>query len=544
MTQEALREKLYQKYIEPTRHKEKDYIGIEIEMPILNLNKEAVDFSVLHDITDLFMKEFDFHVDRMDDYDNIYAVLHEPTNDIFSYDCSYNNLELSLGKAENIQEIEVRFKKYYTFLQNCFKKYNYTLTGMGVNPYRSYNNNVPIPCGRYRMLYHFLSSYQKYTDVPMYFHKYTDYGFFACASQVQLDIKYEDLLETINTFSKLEPFKAVLFSNSVLYDEEDFKDVLCCRDMFWENSTHGINPHNIGMFDYEFKETEELLDYISSTSMFCTERDGKYIDFRPTPVTEYFAQDEITGEYFDRTIESHQNITFSPEDSDLDFLRTYKFNDLTYRGTIEFRSCCTQPMKDNMTIAAFHLGLKKNLKKLTHLLDNDTVIYQHGYNATELRKLLIKANLPDFVDEDAKKLLELDSLTSHLVEKAEDRTGWSIHEWGAFRETNFQNIEDFEFASWETYRVYRSKDMGFYVSASIPTDTYEKNIRSYEQGFYNENKEVLAKIHELFSAKEQIMGGNYTLKNPTPENENMARMIAVYLDFQPEEKPEVSMKMN
>lgn len=401
MTQKELREKLYQRYIEPTKHKEKDYIGIEIEMPILNLKKEAVDFEVLHDITYFFMKKFDFKLQKRDDYGNIYAVVHEETGDIFSYDCSYNNLELSLGKAVTIQEIETRFKKYYDFLQECFKKYDYTLTGMGVNPYRDYNNNVPIPCGRYRMLYHFLNSYPEYIDVPMYFHKYTDYGFFACASQVQLDIRYENLLESINTFSRLEPLKAVIFSNSVLLNAPDMKDNLCCRDIFWENSTHGINPHNIGMFEYEFKDEEELLDYISSTSLFCTERGEKYINFRPVPVTEYFSQKEITGEYFDRTTESHQKITFTPEDSDLELLRTYKFDDLTYRGTIEFRSGCTQPMSDSMTIAAFHVGLKQNLSKLTELLEKDTVIYQHGYNPTELRRLLTKTTLPDFIDEDA-----------------------------------------------------------------------------------------------------------------------------------------------
>lgn len=57
---------------------------------------------------------------------------------------------------------------------------------MGVNPYRIYNHNVPIPNGRYRMLFHHLGSYKKY-QLPMYFHDYPEFGTFSSASQVQLD---------------------------------------------------------------------------------------------------------------------------------------------------------------------------------------------------------------------------------------------------------------------------------------------------------------------------------------------------------------------
>lgn len=96
---------------------------------------------------------------------------------------------------------------------------------------------------------------------------------------------YENLAETINTFGKLEPIKSLLFSNSPLSDE--FVNLLCSRDMFWENSTHGINPHNIGMFDCDFTNNDEILEYIESCSLYCTERDGKYINFPPVPVSEY-----------------------------------------------------------------------------------------------------------------------------------------------------------------------------------------------------------------------------------------------------------------
>lgn len=400
MDQEFVRERLYEKYILPTKKNKDNYVGIEIEMPIINLEKKAVDFSVVHKITDSFMERFQFQVAGRDEEGNIYSISDEVHGDILSYDCSYNNLELSLGKEKELITIHHRFLSYYNFLQKEFRKHHYTLTGMGINPYRIYNHNVPIPNGRYRMLFHHLHSYKKY-DLPVFFHHYPEFGTFSSASQVQLDVNYEELLTTIHAFNKIEPIKAILFSNSVLLDEQE--DLLCCRDMLWENSTQGINPHNIGMFDCTFESEEDLLSYIESTSIYCVEREDKYINFSPVKIMEYFNRPYVEGEYYEDG--AYKSIRINPQISDLQYLRTFKFEDLTFRGTIEFRSVCCQPIKDCMTVAAFHLGLKNRLQELDELLKQDYVIYHQGYTAGELRKMFVRSELPAFVD--VEKLYEL-----------------------------------------------------------------------------------------------------------------------------------------
>lgn len=401
MESKIIRELLYKRYIEPTKQNAKKYVGVEIEMPIINLSEKAVDFEVVHTITDSFIKHFDFDVTGIDDEGNIYSATSSVNGDILSYDCSYNNLELSFGKESNLYTIQTRFNEYYKFLQNELNKYNYTLTGMGVNPYRNFNNNVPIPNERYRMLFHHLSSYKNYYDLPMYFHHYPKFGMFSSASQVQLDVTYDNLPTVLNAFSKLEPIKALLFSNSVLLDEKE--DLLCSRDMFWENSTHGINPHNIGMYDCEFSSVEDVLSYIETTSIYCVERDNKYINFAPTNIYDYFDKPSIKGEYFDNG--EYKEIEFKPQLNDIEYLRTFKFEDLTFRGTIEFRSVCCQPVKDSLCVAAFHLGLMRKAKELYKLFENDRILYHNGYTASELRKMLVKNNLPEFINED--KLYDL-----------------------------------------------------------------------------------------------------------------------------------------
>ena len=90
------------------------------------------------------------------------------------------------------------------------------------------------------------------------------------------------------------------------------------------------------MYGLEFESIDEIIFYIRSMSLYCVERDGKYVNFHPIPLAEYFSTEEIAGEYFDG--EQYQPIIVHPEISDIQYLRSFKFEDLTFRGTVEFRS--------------------------------------------------------------------------------------------------------------------------------------------------------------------------------------------------------------
>lgn len=400
MEQTKINNAIFEKYIAPTKSKTKRFIGIEIEMPVVNLDKAPVDEEIVFKMSAAFCSHFGFSVIGRDADGNANSMQDDITGDNLSFDCCYSNLELSLGKGKNLHQIKERFDKYYSFINKFFSEYNYTLTGMGINPYYDINYNRPIQNERYRMLYHHLHSYKKYENSGFAFHSFPAFGTFTSASQVQIDIFYEDLISVINTFGKLEPFKSLLFSNSVLPEEPD---LMCARNMLWERSMQGYNPHNIGMFEYDLKDIDDLVEYIKSTSIYCTMRSGKYINFTPIPINEYLKLDKIQGEYFDG--EQYQSIEFAPCPEDLEYLRTFKFEDLTYRGTIEFRSMCCQPISDCMSIAAFHIGLLERVQELQGLLNSDNVIYSHGYSASELQRMFSKKSLPDFVDKE--KLVQL-----------------------------------------------------------------------------------------------------------------------------------------
>ena len=192
---ETVRNNLFDEFIKATKQK-KNFIGIEIEIPIINLDKKAVNFDVVHKVTDKFCRQYsNFKEDGIDYEGNVFSLKNNNNNDIFCYDCSYANIEFAMGREKDLFSIYARFCDYYAFTKECFEEFNHTLTGMGINPYMGYNENHPIPSERYLMLYHHLKSFNNYKNVPMYFHDYPEYGMFSSASQVQLDVYKEDLVK-------------------------------------------------------------------------------------------------------------------------------------------------------------------------------------------------------------------------------------------------------------------------------------------------------------------------------------------------------------
>lgn len=396
-----LKKAVEKKYIEPIRRPAKPWVGIEFEFPVVNLRDEEVDFGLVHRMINAFADRFDFSSVERDDDGEIYLAIQPDNDDTISGECSYNTIEFSFGVTDNMCQLYDTFTEYYTFVQDFLAKEDHMLTGMGINPNFRLNRNIPVPNYRYRMLFHHLQSYCKYGDTVR-FHNFPEFGLFSGASQVQLDVEEANVIEVINTFSRLEPLKALLFANSL------FGDYLCSRDFLWRRSLHGLNPHNLDMYEEELHSIDELVEYIMSMSLYCLDRDGKYINFPPTPLKEYFSNQENTGEFYDGS--DYRAITFEPKLSDLEYLRSFKFEDLTHRGTVEFRSVCEQPLSQVMSPAAYHTGLLRKLPELTGLLDDDCIMYRDGSTPVQLRREFVKKGTPKQLDQKAYSRLLLETV--------------------------------------------------------------------------------------------------------------------------------------
>ena len=67
MDAEIIRQALEEKYLTPTRKERPLHSGIEVEMPVLNLKKEAVDFDIVHKTAERFIEICGFVPEKWDD---------------------------------------------------------------------------------------------------------------------------------------------------------------------------------------------------------------------------------------------------------------------------------------------------------------------------------------------------------------------------------------------------------------------------------------------------------------------------------------------
>ena len=88
-------------------------------------------------------------------------------------------------------------------------------------------------------------------------------------------------------------------------------------------------------------------------------------------------------------------IIIYPQEKDFETHRSYQYQDLTTRGTVEFRSVCTQPLDRTFASAAFHLGLLVNLDKLEAYLETAPFFKEFGRNYKFLRRQFSKKKLTD-----------------------------------------------------------------------------------------------------------------------------------------------------
>ncbi|MDR1568282.1 MAG: gamma-glutamylcysteine synthetase [Streptococcaceae bacterium] len=409
MTTDRLgRELLYRRYIKDLPVEQKNYIGIELEFPIVNLAHEAVDINFVRTLMLELCDNFGFEVIKRDSDGLPIEIIKKATGDVIVFEVSYNNLEFALGKVSNLWEAHQKITNYLDIVQDFLALKNHRLTGLGVNPDWQINDNQPVKTSRYQMLTDYLESYQAYDEIDSnFFHHYPRYGAFISGSQVQLDVTKDNLLDVLNIFNQIEPAKAWLFGNSYFW-HKDWQTTVA-RDIFWENSMHGIFPNNAGLFPCTFENIDDYLDYLEESVIFQVNRNEKNYYFPPIKVNDYFNHDEIVA--VDLLGKSSLII---PDIADIAGHRSYNFQDLTTRGTVEFRSVCEQPMSDILTVAAFHVGLFEVLDAVGELLKTAAFIEKYGASLLQARRYFARIDLSD---EATEEILEFTKTLLFLAEK-------------------------------------------------------------------------------------------------------------------------------
>lgn len=377
-------ELLKKRYLKNIKENPDLFIGIELEFPIVNLEGKATDSEVVKDLFRYLPSVLGFTIEKVDDFGNPIQLLDLVSQDTILFEVAYTTIEFAFGKAESIQEVEERFNFYMATIQNKLGEANHAIVGCGLHPNWDKNENCPVAYPRYQMLMAYLNLSRSKTCRGL--HDFPEYGAFICGSQVQLDVSKSNFLRVINAFTQIEAAKAYLFANSE-FSGADW-DTKVSRDIFWEESMHGIYPENVGVNARLFKDEADFLDYLNYSAIFTAERDGETYYFYPIRAKDYLGTTEIHAFALDG-----EEILLYPQEKDFETHRSYQYQDLTTRGTIEFRSVCTQPLDRTFTSAAFHLGLLVHLDKLEAYLRTAPFFTTAGRDYKSLRRQFSKKKL-------------------------------------------------------------------------------------------------------------------------------------------------------
>ena len=399
------KELLKQRYYLPIKEQPGLFVGIELEYPVVNLSGNATDVSLTKQLLIYLIDNFGFKADKFDSDNNPIQLIEQASGDMILFEVSYNTIEFAFAKASRIAEVEERLDTYLSMIQPYLRTHNHELQGWGVNPNWAKNDNSPVKSPRYEMLMDFLEL-SKAKNNP-FFHNYPEYGSIICGSQVQLDVSKISYLRVLNAFNQIEGPKAVLFANSEFWGSD--WDLAISRDVFWENSMHGVFEENAGIFPRVFKNEDDYFSYLSETAIFTAKRAEETYYFEPIRAKDYLNKSAIQAWSI-----HGKEVSIKPSEDDFKTHRSYQFQDLTIRGTIEFRSVCTQPFSATFAPAAFHLGLLVNLERLENILKDSPFFEAFDFDYPRIRRLFSKK---DISDTDLKLIFPL---TEALLVCAED----------------------------------------------------------------------------------------------------------------------------
>ena len=402
---------LKKRYLENIKETPDLFVGVELEYPVVNLEGKATDIEVVKELFRYLPSVLGFTIEKVDEFGNPIQLLDPVSQDTILFEVSYTTIEFAFGRAKSIQEVEERFRDYMDLIQKKLGEANHAIIGSGIHPYWEKNENQPVAYARYQMLMAYLNLSRSKTNVDL--HDYPQYGAFICGSQVQLDVSKSNYLRVINAFTQIEAAKAYLFANSE-FSGADW-DTKISRDIFWEESMHGIYPENVGVNARLFKDEDDFFDYLDHSAIFTAERDGQTYYFNPIQARDYLTTPEIQA----FTLNGDEVLIY-PQEKDFQTHRSYQYQDLTTRGTIEFRSVCTQPLNRTFAATAFHLGLLLNLNKLEAYLQSAPFFTTFGRDYKALRRQFSKKML---TDEEETAIVEFSKGLLLLAEEGLEKRG-------------------------------------------------------------------------------------------------------------------------
>lgn len=348
-----IEEQFEQKFL--SKLKRSDYVGVEIEMPLINTNSPfQVDSKI---VQQLFMEllKCNFVAANYDNEKNIISLKNINNGDTISVEYSFNTLEFSLNKERNIYNLMNKFNSYYEFINDFLKEYDYKLCDVGINPNYKYINRKCLNQDRYKVIEKLLIN-----EENILFSQFCSY---CCSVQTHINLCKEDLVDTINLFTKIRKNKELLFSNSYM-EETRLRN---SRMFLWQNSNFG--PVNIGE-NKVFKTLEEIKEDYLNRNLFFVERNNKFFLLKnKCSLIDYYNR-----KYNVAIDERGKEKRIKVLERDFENFRSYKDVELTKYGTLEIRTDCTPKVENIFKLVAFNVGISLSAVEILEYIQKNNNI--------------------------------------------------------------------------------------------------------------------------------------------------------------------------
>ncbi len=344
---------LVEKLILPYLCKNTNYIGVELEYPLICLDDQVNTKQLILDLFEHLKTSLDFKDDTTDVDGNLISVKNS-IGDKITLEGRYEIIEFAMQKDLSLNSIAKRFFEYFKFVQAFLREHNCFLTGMGTNLTDSCFNVHSMKNNFWFAANDYIRKYTAYKDPRNFLintHTTIQTHFEVCRDNFShLNGEADALLKTLNLFNRLDFVRAILFSNALPnpaatpINRPYPKNILCTRDFDWKNSQFP----NVGTANAEFSSIDNLAEYLSKFELFFKLQDGKYVAFKGPTIAEYFSNPEQIDDVLD-IFKPLQNVV----------LNSY--------ATVEVRSDCTQPLKDTFASVAFNVGISHKVEEASEI---------------------------------------------------------------------------------------------------------------------------------------------------------------------------------
>lgn len=363
---------LIKKHYVDTIPRQQTTIGIEVEMPLVSVGHGVVTIAFVTKLTAYMQTQGFFETKRtLDGY--IYQ-MENADGDLFSFETSWNSLELSLTCSTDLTLLAKRLYKHLATIQLFCTEHGYYLCGRGINPNYANINLSPLNTKTLLAKSEYLKKFTQHHDGEI-FHA------ISASTQTHLDAHTpEEYLRLFRLLRKLYAFEGLFFPNSPALEEGFIQtrsalmgintDTLCFRDELWRNcGAPNIQPKPCGM-----ENIDSFCKYLTQMKLFVVPTENGFTPIKPVRLSEYFKQKEGS-------------------ELDLTCFRSLEPIAPTKNGSLEIRSTCTQPLDKLMEPVAFYMGMAANIEVAEALLDK---LYEKHFPADtpeQVRdKLMKKSN--------------------------------------------------------------------------------------------------------------------------------------------------------